>query len=146
MVADAGQWGDFPSWIEIDGLAFETNVRTLLAELAGRAKLCAVIKSDAYGHGAELLVPTLVRLHVPFIGVGSNTEAAIARRCAFTGRLLRVRAAAPQEVVSGLALGIEELVCDTHSAAAMSAAARRSGREIRIHLDINSAGISSHSL
>ncbi len=78
-VQDAG------SWLEIDAAAFESNVRNLLSKIDDRALLCAVVKSHAYGHGADLLLPSLVRLGVPFVGVGSNEEAAIARRCGFEG-------------------------------------------------------------
>ena len=139
-VQDAG------SWLEIDAAAFETNVRTLLSMIDDRALLCAVVKSHAYGHGADLLLPSLVRLGVPFVGVGSNEEAAIARRCGFEGRILRVRAAAPQEIKAGLTHDIEELVADPQSAWEIHKIAAEAGKLVRIHLDINSSGISRHSL
>ncbi|MET3922814.1 alanine racemase [Arthrobacter sp. UYEF20] len=107
---------DVGSWLEIDGAAFEANVRNLPSMIDDRALLCAVVKSNAYGHGADLLLPFLVRLGVPFIGVGSNEEADTARRCGFEGRILRVRAAAPQEIKAGLRHDIEELIADPQSA------------------------------
>lgn len=134
------------SWLEIDAAAFESNVRNLLSMIDGRSLLCAVVKSQAYGHGADLLLPSLVRLGVPFVGVGSNEEAAIARRCGFEGRILRVRAAAPQEIKAGLRHDIEELVADPQSAWEMHTIAAEAGKVVRIHLDINSSGISRHSL
>ncbi|WP_426005720.1 alanine racemase [Paenarthrobacter sp. NyZ202] len=134
------------SWVEVDGDAFESNVRGVQALLCDRAKVCAVIKSDAYGHGAELLMPSLVRTGVPCIGVGSNREAAIARSVGFTGKLLRVRAAAPQEVAAAVGYDVEELVADPQSAWEINRIAADSGRVVRIHLDINSSGISRHSL
>lgn len=137
---------DAGSWLEIDAAAFESNVRNLLSMIDGRSLLCAVVKSQAYGHGADLLLPSLVRLGVPFVGVGSNEEAAIARRCGFEGRILRVRAAAPQEIKAGLRHDIEELVADPQSAWEMHAIAAEAGKVVRIHLDINSSGISRHSL
>lgn len=139
-VQDAG------SWPEIDAAAFESNVRNLLSMIGDRALLCAVVKSHAYGHGADLLLPSLVRLGVPFIGVGSNEEAAIARRCGFEGRILRVRAAAPQEIRAGLRHDIEELVADPQRAWEIHEIAAVAGKVVRIHLDINSSGISRHSL
>lgn len=134
------------SWLEIDGAAFDANVRSALDMLQGRALLCAVIKSDAYGHGADLLLPSLVALGVPYIGVGTNSEAGLAREHGFSGRLLRVRAAAPQEIKAGLPHSIEELVADPQSAWEMSRIAADEGRRLRVHLDINSSGISRHSL
>jgi alanine racemase len=137
---------DLSSWLEIDGAAFSENVRSMLGMLQGRANLCAVIKSDAYGHGADLLLPFLVASGVPYIGVGANAEAGLARAHGFTGRLLRVRAAAPQEIKAGLRHGIEELVADPRSAWEMSRIADGEGQSLRVHLDINSSGISRHSL
>ena len=137
---------DSGSWLEIDAAAFESNVRNILSMLDDRALLCAVVKSHAYGHGADLLLPSLVRLGVPFVGVGSNEEAAIARRCGFEGRILRVRAAAPQEVQAGLRHDIEELIADPQSAWEIHKIASEAGKVVRIHLDINSSGISRHSL
>ncbi|UVJ41177.1 alanine racemase [Arthrobacter sp. CJ23] len=134
------------SWVEVDGEAFEFNVRAVQELLRDRAGLCAVIKSDGYGHGAELLVPSLVRSGVPYIGVGSNTEAGIARSHGYTGKLLRVRAAAPQEIAAAVGYGVEELVADPQSAWEISRIAAAAGRVVRIHLDINSSGISRHSL
>ena len=139
-VQDAG------SWLEIDGAGFEANVRNLLSKIDDRALLCAVVKSNAYGHGADLLLPSLVRLGVPFVGVGSSEEAAIARRCGFEGRILRVRAAAPQEVKAGLRHDIEELIADPQSAWEIHKIATDAGKVVRIHLDINSSGISRHRL
>ena len=128
---------DAGSWLEIDAAAFESNVRNLLSMIDGRSLLCAVVKSQAYGHGADLLLPSLVRLGVPYVGVGSNEEAAIARRCGFEGRILRVRAAAPQEIKAGLRHDIEELVADPQSAWEMHTIAAEAGKVVRIHLDIN---------
>lgn len=134
------------NWLEIDAAAFESNVRDVLSMIDGRALLCAVVKSDAYGHGAGLVLPTVVRLGVPFVGVGNNEEAALARSCGFEGRILRVRAAAPQKMRAGLEYDIEELVADPESAWEMRNIAAGAGKPIRIHLDINSSGMSRHSL
>src|SRR5512134_1381844 len=44
-------WGGRPTWAEIDLDALSHNVR-LLAARAAPARLWAVVKADAYGHGA----------------------------------------------------------------------------------------------
>jgi alanine racemase len=137
---------DAGSWLEIDAAAFESNVRNLLSMIDDRSLLCAVVKSQAYGHGADLLLPSLVRRGVPFVGVGSTEVAAIARRCGCEGQILRVRAAAAQEINAGLHHDIEELVADPQSAREMHTIAAAAGKVVRIHLDINSSGISRHSL
>lgn len=146
LVAPAVRTEDLSSWLEIDGAAFESNIREVGSLLQDSASVCAVIKSDAYGHGADLLMPALVDSGVPYIGVGTNREAGIARSHGYTGKLLRVRAAAPQEIAAALEYGIEELVADPQSAWEISRIAAAAGRRLRVHLDINSSGISRHSL
>lgn len=146
LLAPAIRTEDLSSWLEIDGAAFQSNIREVQTLVQNRAGVCAVIKSDAYGHGADLLMPALVDSGVPYIGVGSNREAGIARSHGYTGKLLRVRAAAPQEIAAALEYDIEELVADPQSAWEISRIAAAAGRRLRVHLDINSAGISRHSL
>ena len=40
------------AWAEIDLGALEHNYRAIKSCIKGNAKLCAVVKADAYGHGA----------------------------------------------------------------------------------------------
>lgn len=44
-----------PTWAEIDLAAFQKNLRALASFLPQRVKLMAVLKADAYGHGAAPL-------------------------------------------------------------------------------------------
>ena len=48
-------------------------------------KICAIMKADAYGHGIDLLVPSVVKAGIPCIGIASNEEARVAREKGFTG-------------------------------------------------------------
>ena len=49
-----------PAWVEVDLDAIAGNVRTLTAEVAP-ARLLAVVKADAYGHGAVAVAREAVR-------------------------------------------------------------------------------------
>ena len=40
------------SWIEIDLQSLKYNVQQILTQLQSKDQLMAVVKSDAYGHGA----------------------------------------------------------------------------------------------
>src|SRR5437868_14461817 len=41
-----------PTWVEIDTGAFASNVGAIAASLPRGSRLIAVLKADAYGHGA----------------------------------------------------------------------------------------------
>lgn len=77
---------------------------------------------------------------------GFQPGGGIARSHGYAGKLLRVRAAAPQEIAAALEYEVEELVADPQSAWEISRIAATAGRRVRVHLHINSSGISRHSL
>ena len=52
------------AWIELDRGALENNVSVLRARLPDGCALMPAVKANAYGHGAELIVPGLLRLGV----------------------------------------------------------------------------------
>lgn len=134
------------AWIEIDRVAFENNIAALKKQVGANTQICAVMKADAYGHGIDLLMPSVIATGVPCIGIASNEEARIVRENGFTGRLMRVRTATVGEVQDGLRYDMEELVGDLEFAQAIAELARAQGKTLRIHLGLNSAGMSRNGL
>ena len=130
-------------WIEVDAAAFEANVATLRAAI-GRVRLCAVMKADAYGNGIALLMPSVIKLGITDVAITSNDEARVARALDYRGRLLRIRTATPDEMDDGLRFGIEELIGNPDAAAGLARLAR--GRKLRVHLALNSGGMSRNGL
>lgn len=136
----------FNSWQEIDRLSFENNLRVVKAKVGGKVKVCAVMKADAYGHGLSLLIPTIIKLGIPVIGIASNDEARAARERGFKGRILRVRAATLGEVDAGFRYDIEESLGNLDFARRVSQIAARRGRTVKFHLKLNSGGMSRNGL
>lgn len=134
------------AWVEIDRAAFEHNIRMLQQELGGKSKLCAILKADAYGHGIGLLMPTIIKTGVPCVGIASNEEARVVRASGFKGRLVRVRTSTLQEVNDALKYNMEELVGNADFARQAAGMARRHGRDLKVHLALNSAGMSRNGV
>jgi len=63
------------TWVEIDLDAVEKNVQIINNMLGGRSKLMAVVKADAYGHGAAFTARAIAECGVGFFGVSSVDEA-----------------------------------------------------------------------
>jgi alanine racemase len=61
------------SWIEISERRLSANYKTL-AKAAGETSVLAVIKADAYGHGAALCAPMLARAGAQWLGVTDANE------------------------------------------------------------------------
>ena len=90
------------SWIEVDLGVLEHNLGLIRQAVAGDARICAVMKADAYGVGIEFAMPTFIRAGISCVGIASNEEARMARDCGFKGKMLRVRAATEEEVAAAL--------------------------------------------
>lgn len=133
------------AWLEIDLAAFESNVRTMLA-LLGPTKLCAVVKADAYGHGLALVMPVLVRLGVPCVAITSNEEAQLVRQSGYDKMLLRIRTATLAEIRQALAFDVEESLGNLELARSAATAAMQAGKVLRVHVALNSGGMSRNGL
>lgn len=137
---------DSNAWVEINKAAFENNVRALQTTLDGKSKLCAVFKADAYGHGIGLLMPSVIAMGVPCIGVASNEEARVVRESGFKGQLIRVRTAALSELEAALPYNMEELVGNLDFATQAAKIAEKHGRPLVVHLGLNSSGMSRNGV
>lgn len=131
------------TWLEIDAAQFESNLAEL-RRIIGPVELCAVMKADAYGHGIDLLLPSVMRAGVRSVGLAANEEARIARTLHYRGRLIRLRTATLEEVEDARAYGVEELVGNRAYAERLAAFARV--RPLRVHFMLNSAGMSRNGL
>lgn len=134
------------AWLEIDAEAFEHNLRQMQSLVKAPTQICVVMKADAYGHGIELLMPSVLKLKIPCIGITSNDEARIARLSGFKGRVLRLRAATLAEMNAGMRWGIEEMLGNAEMARELAAAARQRGRNVKFHLALNSGEMDRNGL
>ena len=134
------------AWIEVDPAVFDHNLGLIRSMLTGGAKVCAVMKADAYGVGIDMVMPNVIRARIPYVGIASTEEARMARACGFKGRLMRVRATTAWEIEAALPYAVEELVGDLDAAQAVARIAGRRRRPARVHLALNSAGMSRNGL
>ena len=124
------------AWVEINVQTFEQNIQTLQQQLQDKSQICAVMKADAYGHGIELLMPSIIKLNVPCVGITSNAEAALVRKSGYQGRLLRLRAATDQEIQNAASLNMEELLGNYEQAQRLSEWAKQQGLILEYHLGL----------
>ena len=134
------------AWIEVDVAAFEHNLRLLQAMLTGGARTCAVLKADAYGVGIDLVMPSLVRAGIGYVGIASSEEARMARACGYRGRLMRVRPATSPEIEAARRHDVEELVGGLHAAREAARILGRGRRPACVHLALDSAGMGRSGL
>ncbi len=62
------------AWVEINLDAVEKNILELKTFVKKGTKVLAVVKADAYGHGSNMITPTLIASGVDYLGVASIDE------------------------------------------------------------------------
>ncbi len=62
------------AWVEVNLAAIAHNVRQICSLLADRTALMAVIKADAYGHGAVTVAQVVLRAGATWLGVATIPE------------------------------------------------------------------------
>lgn len=124
-------------WAEIDLTAIEHNVKVIKKKIQGSAKFCAVVKANAYGHGALAVARTAVAAGADYLAVAVLNEAIELRDAGFTTPIL-VLGFTPLEQSSLLVdRDITATVFSIEAAQAISAAAVRLGKTARVHLAID---------
>jgi alanine racemase len=120
--------------IHLDRLA--RNLR-LLDELVGGRPLWPCIKANAYGHGAEIVAREVVSLGYDTLCVAHACEAVELRELGLDARLVLLSAALPEVSEQVVEHRLEPVVCSRAALDALSDAAQRAGREVEIHLKID---------
>lgn len=134
------------AWIEIDTQAFEHNIEMTNKLLNGKSQLCAVMKANAYGHSIDLLMPSIIKMEVPCVGITSNAEAAVVRKHGYKGKIMRLRAATDAEIINAHALKLEELFGNYDQAVRMSQWAKTNNTVIHYSLALNAGGMDRNGL
>ncbi len=131
-----------PCWAEIDLDALAANTR-LLAARAAPARLYAVVKANAYGHGAVACGRAALEAGAHGLAVVCLDEAEELRRAGIGAPVLVVGATPPSDAPRAVALGVMPTVASPELAEALSAAS--AGRTVPIHLEVET-GLNRHGL
>jgi len=124
------------SWLEIDLGALSENVRAFQGRLGG-AKLAAVVKSEAYGHGVELVAPAALRAGASWLAVWGANEGIPLRALAGPGvPILCLGHTPPQDFDDAIASDLRLTLYDPAAIPLLARAARAQGKVARVHLKL----------
>src|SRR4030095_13951985 len=122
--------------VEVDLEAIAANVRILTAEVAP-ARLLAVVKADAYGHGAVPVARAAVRAGAAWLGVALVEEALELRRGGVSTPPLVLSEPHAAAADACAADGIAVTLCTQAGVRAFGMAGRRAGRPVAAHLKVD---------
>jgi alanine racemase len=122
----------------IDLGAVERNCARLKSELGEGTELCAVVKADGYGHGADGCVTAALAGGATRLAVATGAEAAQVGRRFPQVPLLTMGALSPEDLEDALAAGSEVAVWHEDFRRLLSARGRAQGRPVRVHVKYDS--------
>jgi len=137
-------WQGRPIWAEIDLDALANNVRLLKSQANGAA-LLAVVKANAYGHGAVAVARTALAAGADRLGVICVDEGEQLRRAGVTVPILvmgHTSSSAAQHLAD---LSLTPTVVSSEMALALARVASERGIEMPVHLKVDT-GLNRYGL
>jgi len=125
---------DRPTWVRIDLDAIRDNVRTLRS-IAG-VPVMAVLKADAYGHGAVRAARAALAGGAVALAVATLGEARTLREAGIGAPILALGYTPPWQVAQAARLGVAITVFD-YDAARASAAVAETGVPVPVHVEVD---------
>lgn len=125
------------TWAEIDLDAIRHNYRTIRDHLSPDCRCMAVVKADAYGHGAPHVAATLADAGADFFGVSNLDEAVQLRLSGITCPILIFAYTPPEHAPTLAALNITQAVPDSRYADQLEKAAATAGVTVRVHIKLD---------
>lgn len=125
------------SWVEINLDYLAQNIKEIKKQTPNGIKLLAVVKADAYGHGAVMLAPTLLASGAEMLGVASIDEGADLRNAKISADILVLGAVPVWAVESATKLDLAISVFSKEHITACRQAFERTGIKPKVHVKID---------
>jgi alanine racemase len=125
-----------PAWVEVDLDAITGNVRRLVTEVAP-AQLMAVVKADAYGHGAVPVARAAIAAGARWLGVALVEEAVELREAGISAPLLVLSEPHPAAADLCVDQRIAVTLCTEAGVRVFGMAGRLAGRPVPAHLKVD---------
>ena len=122
---------------EVDLGALAYNYHQLRQLAPPSVKFLAVVKADAYGHGAIPVSKKLEELGADFLGVATVKEGVELRNGGIKGPILVLSGIYQEEVEDVLAYQLTPMVYRLEIAEALATAARKKGQKIPVHIKVD---------
>jgi alanine racemase len=124
-----------PTWVEIDLAAIRNNVRQMRA-LAG-TRVMAVVKANAYGHGAVEAARAAAEAGAEWLGVARPSEGGALRAAGLRLPILVLGHTLLDQAAEAIGHNLTLTVFDFTAAQAYAATACALGRVARLHLKVD---------
>ncbi len=126
-----------PAWVEIDLARLRNNLRLLRRDLPRPVQLLAVVKDEAYGHGALDVARIALEEGAWGFGLSTLEETMALRDAGITAPLLLLGERQEAELPWCVAHDLTVCVNEAHTVRQLARVAAALGRRVPVHLKIN---------
>lgn len=125
------------AWIEVNLEHLAQNVKKIKKLVKPNVKLLAVVKADAYGHGAVMVAPTMLASGVDMLGVASIDEGLNLRDSNISCEIIVLGAAPVWAFESAVENDITISIFSEEHIQAAKQAFERTGKKVKAHIKID---------
>jgi alanine racemase len=126
------------AWVEIDQQALTHNVQQLKCLLAPKTELLAVVKADAYGHGAVKVSQTVLQAGATRLAIATLSEGIELREAGITAPILMLGAInTPEEIAAIAYWKLQPTLCNPQQALIFSETLSNLGQNLSVHLKLD---------
>jgi len=126
-----------PTWVEVDLDAIANNTRLTLNRLAPGVELMAVLKADAYGHGARRVARTVINKGATWLGVACLGEGIELRQAGIRVPILNLGYTPAWQAREAVRHDIASTIFSLDVAQALARAGRDLGRPASVHVKVD---------
>ena len=127
-----------PTWADIDLLALSHNLQQSVKFCSATQRILAVVKADAYGHGAIPVTRALQSHGIHDFAVATLEEALELRHAGVADNLLVLGSCFPGQEGAFLQHNLMPTLLDAETARRLNAEAVRQKSQLKVHLKVDS--------
>jgi alanine racemase len=126
-----------PVWVEVDLDAIRHNVAEVKRLVGENVSIMAIVKADAYGHGAYQVARAALAAGADWLGVALLQEGVALRQQGIQAPILVLGWTPPAAAMTAIEYDLVQMVTDIATARAWNDAAALISRPARVHLKID---------
>jgi alanine racemase len=125
------------TFVEIDLTAFSYNLRQVRLRIGKERKITAVVKADAYGHGAVEIAKRACTAGADMVGVGNVEEGIELREAGITAPILILGGCLKDSEEKIIAYNLRSVIYSYKTALNLSKEAEKKGKEALVHIKVD---------
>lgn len=126
-----------PAWVEVGSVAIQHNVKEIRRLVGAQVQILAVIKGDAYGHGAVEVARLVLEAGADRLAVANVEEGVELRKGGIAAPVLVLGYIPVYQLPKLIEYNLTPTIYLAETAAALAALAKGLGKNVQVHLKVD---------